>query len=117
MASITSAGVGSGLDLESIIKASIDAENIPKLQAFAAKEESLQKELSSIDTISSAISQLESTIEKLSDIDNFNKRTASITQPSSGEIISVSTTKDSTAGKFATSIRTASATDESSASS
>jgi flagellar hook-associated protein 2 len=100
MASITSAGVGSGLDLESIIKASIDAENIPKLQAFAAKEESLQKELSSIDTISSAISQLESTIEKLSDIDNFNKRTASITQPSSGEIISVSTTKDSTAGKF-----------------
>lgn len=100
MASITSAGVGSGLDLESIIKASLDAENFPKLQAFAAKEESLQKELSSIDTISSAISQLESTVKKLSDIDNFNKRTASITQPSSGEIIGVSTTKNSTAGKF-----------------
>jgi len=100
MASITSAGVGSGLDLESIIKASLDAENIPKLQAFATKEESLQKELSSIDTISSAISQLESTVKKLSDIDNFNKRTASITQPSSGDIIGVTTTKNSTAGNF-----------------
>ncbi|WP_372766417.1 flagellar filament capping protein FliD [Pseudoalteromonas sp.] len=100
MASITSAGVGSGLDLESIIKASVDAENIPKLQAFAAKEKSLQNELSSISTISSAISQLESTVKKLSDINNFNKRTASITQPTSGEIIGVTTTNKSTAGKF-----------------
>ncbi len=100
MASITSAGVGSGLDLESIIKASIDAENVPKMQAFIKKEESIQKELTSIDAISSAISQLESTVEKLSDIENFNKRTATLTQPSSGDLISVSTTSNSTAGKF-----------------
>ena len=71
MASITSAGVGSGLDLERIIKASVDAEDIPKLQSFAVKKQSLQVELSAVGEIKSAISQLEGSIKKLADIDNL----------------------------------------------
>ena len=38
MALITSAGVGSGLDLESIISATLSAEDTPKMNAFAEKE-------------------------------------------------------------------------------
>jgi flagellar hook-associated protein 2 len=100
MATITSAGVGSGLDLESIIRASVDAENVPKMRAFIAKEESIQKELTSLDTISTAMSQFEAVVKKLADADNFSKRTADITQPSSGDLISVKTTSNSTAGNF-----------------
>ncbi|TMN73715.1 flagellar cap protein [Pseudoalteromonas sp. S1727] len=99
---ITSAGVGSGLDLESIISATLAAENTPKLNAFAKKEETLQVELSSLGEIKSAMSKLQDTIEKLADPDSFNKRIANITQPSSddGDLISVTPTKDITPGNF-----------------
>ena len=102
MALITSAGVGSGLDLESIISATLSAENTPKLQALAEKEESLQVELSSLGEVKSAMSKLQDTIEKLADIDNFNKRIANIKQPTSddGDLISVTPTSDISPGDF-----------------
>ncbi|ALU44762.1 flagellar filament capping protein FliD [Pseudoalteromonas rubra] len=97
---ITSAGVGSGLDLESIIKASVDAENIPKMQAFVKKEESLKVELSALGEVKSAISKLNDTVKKLADPENFGKRVANITQPTSGDIISVTPTSDISVGNF-----------------
>jgi len=97
---ITSAGIGSGLDLESIIQASVDAENRPKMQAFARKEESLQVELSAVGEIKSAIAKLEDVAEKLADPDNFSKRVANIRQPSSGDIISVTPSSKISVGDF-----------------
>ena len=99
---ITSAGVGSGLDLESIISATLDAENTPKLAAFQKKEETLKVELSSLGEVKSAMSKLQDTIEKLADIDNFNKRIANIQQPASddGDLISVTPTSKITPGDF-----------------
>ncbi|WP_194442524.1 flagellar filament capping protein FliD [Pseudoalteromonas simplex] len=99
---ITSAGVGSGLDLESIISATLSAENTPKINAFAKKEESLKVELSSLGEVKSAMSKLQDTIEKLADIDKFNKRIANIKQPKSddGDLISVSTTSEISTGNF-----------------
>lgn len=97
---ITSAGIGSGLDLESIISASISAERTPKLQSLVKKQESLKVELSSIGEVKSAVSKLQDTIKKLADIENFGKRTANIKQPTSGDIISVTPTSDISVGNF-----------------
>jgi len=99
---ITSAGIGSGLDLESIIQASVDAEDVPKMNAFVKKEESLKVELSAVGEIKGALSKLQDTIEKLADPDNFNKRIANITQPTSddGDLISVTPTSNITPGDF-----------------
>ncbi|OUS74688.1 flagellar cap protein [Pseudoalteromonas sp. A601] len=99
---ITSAGIGSGLDLESIISASVAAENTPKMNAFATKEESLNVELSSLGEVKSAMSKLQETIEKLADPDNFDKRIANITQPTgdNGDLISVTPTSKITPGNF-----------------
>ena len=99
---ITSAGIGSGLDLESIIQASVDAEDVPKMNAFVKKEESLKVELSAVGEIKGALSKLQDTIEELADPDNFNKRIANITQPTSddGDLISVSPTSNITPGDF-----------------
>lgn len=102
---ITSAGVGSGLDLESIIKASVDAENRPKMAAFVAKEERLQVELSAVGEIKSAISKLNDTIEKLADPDNFGDRVANIRQPEGGDIISVTPTSDISTGDFKVAVK------------
>jgi flagellar hook-associated protein 2 len=97
---ITSAGIGSGLDLESIISASVSAERTPKLQSLLKKEESLKVELSALGEVKSAISKLNDTIKKLADIDNFGKRAATIKQPTSGDIISVTPTSDISVGSF-----------------
>jgi len=88
---ITSAGVGSGLDLENIIQATVNAEDLPKLAKFEKKETELNVQLSSIGAIKSSLSSLDDVIAKLADIDNFNKRVATVIQPASGNIISVKT--------------------------
>ncbi len=100
MATITSAGVGSGLDLESIITATLNAEDLPKMQAFNEKDTKLNIELSAIGAVQSSLSSFQDVIEKLADIENFNKRTATVTQPDSGDVISVSATSDATSGNF-----------------
>lgn len=99
---ITSAGIGSGLDLESIISASLNAENVPKMTAFNKKDQALQVELSAIGEVKSALSTLQDTIEKLADPDNFNKRIANINQPTSddGDLISVTPTDSISPGDF-----------------
>jgi flagellar hook-associated protein 2 len=102
---ITSAGIGSGLDLESIIKASVDAESRPKMISFIEKEERLQVELSAVGEIKSAISKLNDTIEKLADSDNFGKRVANIRQPEGGDIISVTPTSDISTGDFKVAVK------------
>ncbi|MCH2058708.1 MAG: flagellar filament capping protein FliD [Thalassotalea sp.] len=100
MATITSAGVGSGLDLESIINATLQAEDQPKLQAFNEKDANLNIELSAIGAVTSSLSAFQDVVEKLADIENFNQRSAVVTQPTSGDLISVSATSDATAGNF-----------------
>lgn len=102
---ITSAGIGSGLDLESIIKASVDAENKPKMLSFVEKEKRLQVELSAVGEVKSAISKLNDTIEKLADSDNFGERVANINQPEGGDIISVTPTSDISTGDFKVAVK------------
>jgi flagellar hook-associated protein 2 len=102
---ITSAGIGSGLDLESIISASVSAERTPKLQSLVKKQESLKVELSALGEVKSAVSKLQDTIKKLADIENFGKRSANIKQPASGDIISVTPTSDISVGNFKVAVK------------
>jgi flagellar hook-associated protein 2 len=100
MATITSAGVGSGLDLEAIINVSLEAEDAPKQARFEKKESSLNIQLTALGQIKSDLSTFESTIETLKDLSNFNKRTTSVTQPEGGDVISVSSNSNATPGSF-----------------
>lgn len=97
---VTSAGIGSGLDLESIIQATVNAEDTPKLQRFDKAKSKLNVELSSLGAVKSSLSALNDIVKKLADIDSFNKRTSTVTQPASGNLISVSSNKNSTPGNF-----------------
>ncbi|GAA6203411.1 flagellar filament capping protein FliD [Thalassotalea sp. SU-HH00458] len=100
MTGITSAGVGSGLDLEAIIEVTVNAENQPKVEALDKKESSLDIKLTALGQMKSDISALEDAIEALSDIENFNKRSATVSQPANGDVISVSAESTATAGNF-----------------
>lgn len=100
MASITSAGVGSGLDLEAIISATLDAESAPKVARFDKKESTLKVQLTALGQIKSDLSAFESSLDILKDISNFNRRSTTVTQPDGGDIISVSSQSTATEGSF-----------------
>ncbi len=74
MATITNAGVGSGLDLEAIISATLQATNQPKLQKFASRESELSVQLTGIGAIKSVMSKLQDVFEELASPDEFNQR-------------------------------------------
>jgi len=98
---ITSAGVGSGLDLEAIIAATVEAENAPKLARFEKQESSVNLQLTALGQIKSDLSAFEDTVDILKDLANFEKRTATVTQPDdNGDVISVSAESTATSGSF-----------------
>jgi flagellar hook-associated protein 2 len=74
MANITSLGIGSGLQLESIVEAYINAEAIPQELRLQEKEERLGLELSGVGSFKSAMSTFNDTLSKLTKSDAFNKQ-------------------------------------------
>jgi flagellar hook-associated protein 2 len=93
---ITSAGIGSGLDLEGIIEAYINAEAIPQEIRLQKKEDRLKTEISGLGQFKSALSSFESVLKKLSKTDAFNKQTIE----SSTTDISVTTNGFASNGSF-----------------
>ncbi|MEY8214203.1 MAG: flagellar filament capping protein FliD [Colwellia sp.] len=79
MTSITSLGIGSGLQLESIVEAYIDAQAIPQEIRLQEKEERLGLELSGVGSFKSALATFNDTLTKLTKTDAFNKQTVTST--------------------------------------
>lgn len=96
MTTITSAGIGSGLDLEGIIEAYIDAEAIPSEIRLQNKQDRLETELSGVGQLKLALESFENAVNNLSDADDFNKQITSSTSDS----ISLSTNGFASNGSF-----------------
>ncbi|MDV6316973.1 flagellar filament capping protein FliD [Idiomarina sp. HP20-50] len=97
----TSAGVGSGLDLEAIISSTLQATNQPQQAKFQRQESQYETELSALGAVKSALSKFDDVVNKLSDSNLFDKRVANLTQPESGDLIRFSSNDDSGSGSFA----------------
>ena len=76
MASIQSAGVGSGLDLESLITGLVSAEGQATAQQLNRREASYQAKLSGFGIVKSSLSQFQSRLADLKDLSDFQKRSA-----------------------------------------
>lgn len=76
MATLTSSGIGSGLDVNSLVTQLVDAERTPQSNALDKKEASLQQQLSAIGSFKSALAALQDAIKSLSDGSVFGKQTA-----------------------------------------
>ncbi len=75
-------GVGSGLDLESLINNLIAAERTPKLNSLAAKEATIQANISAFGGLKSVLDQFRNGLAGLLDADALQARTASSSVPS-----------------------------------
>lgn len=104
--SITSLGVGSGLDLESLVSSLVSTEKTVKLNNYNSRKSDLNVELSAVSAIKSKISAFQTNVQKLNSVSDFQQRTASITQPDSGDIISMTTDETSAPGSYNISVET-----------
>lgn len=74
MASITSLGVGSGLDLSSIISGLVNAERAPTENRLSLKEQDLSTELSAFGLLRSSLSLFQSSLGGLKSSTAFNSK-------------------------------------------
>lgn len=95
MAGMTAAGVGSGLDLESLMKAYVNAERKPQEDRLTKRKETLNVTLSAVGSVKSALSGFRNVLDKAQDSQRFLPRMATI----DGQVVgqsSSSTTTDPT---------------------
>jgi len=76
MASITSPGIGSGLDINSLVGKLVDAQKTPQLKRLDSQEAGLQAQLSAFGTLKGALSSLQSSLASLNAIETYRGRTA-----------------------------------------
>ncbi|MDX7755001.1 flagellar filament capping protein FliD [Aeromonas caviae] len=100
MTTITSAGAGSGLDLESVISASVAAKQAQLQQPITTKKTNTQITLSGVGQLKSAISTFDTTLAKLSTPGAFNKRAINITQDTDDPILKISSNTDASNGQY-----------------
>lgn len=100
MATITSAGAGSGIDLESVISASVAAKKAQLEQPITKQQTANQLTLSGIGQLKSAISSFSSILDTLSAADAFNKRSVNITQSTDNPVLQVTTNTGASNGQY-----------------
>lgn len=76
---ITSAGVGSGLDLESIISTFVSAERTPRENSLNKREYRLESEISGVGTLKAAVAKFNDILAKLADSSQLVKNKTTIT--------------------------------------
>jgi flagellar hook-associated protein 2 len=92
---VSSLGVGSGLDLNSLVDGLLSAERLPVEQRLDKKEFKLQSELSAFGALSSVVSELQTALNPLKDLTEGRTGVSS-----DSSIISVSVDETSTIGSY-----------------
>ena len=95
-ATITSLGVGSGLDLESILESLEESKTASLLTPITTQETAVEAEISAYGTLTSALDALQTAAEALADSSLYQSLATSI----SGSGVSVSTSSDAVAGSY-----------------
>jgi flagellar hook-associated protein 2 len=102
MASISSPGLGSGLDVSGIITKLMQAESLP-LTALARKEASYQAKLSAFGSMQGALSSLQTAAQTLKSTSTFTGKSASVADST---VLSASAVLTADAGTYDVSITT-----------
>lgn len=97
MASISSLGVGSGLDLGSIVSGLVDAERTPATSRLDFEEQSITTRLSAFGALKSTLSLFQGTLSQVQSASTYNTKTASLSDSS---VFSASVTSVADTGSY-----------------
>lgn len=100
MAGITSAGAASGIDLESVISASVNARKAQVQQPITTKKTNTQITLSGMGQLKSAIASYVTILKDMAKTDAFNKRAVNITQDKDNPVLKVESKAGSSNGQY-----------------
>lgn len=90
-------GVGSGIDIDSIVTALVNAEKAPKTQQLDRLEKVTTSRFSALGTLKGSLSSLQTTIQSLGKASVFETRTAS---SSSSSVLTAKASASADAGKY-----------------
>lgn len=99
--SITSTGIGSGLDVEGLVSQLVQAEDEPVRQRIAQEESFLEAELSAYGTLKGALSGLQRSLADAKNVATFSRKTVSASDSSS---LSASVTPSAANGNYKISV-------------
>lgn len=99
MATISSLGIGSGLDLSGLLDDLEEAEN-EKLTPIVAQQQSYKTKLSAFGTLESSLTALREAVSKLGDPSTFTAVTSTMT----GDSVTATTSGDAVAGRYQVSV-------------
>lgn len=94
---LTANGLGSGLDINGIVSALVNAEKAPKEAQFNVQEGKLNTQISALGALKSAISEFTDKLKPLSDPNTFNGFTSKL---SSADFLKVETDSNAVAGSY-----------------
>jgi len=99
--SIQSLGVGSGLDLESLVQGLLEAERAPKAARLETRDTTINSEISAIGQVKSKISEFEKILEDLQQEGNLSGREPTIVNPSEdNDVLSATPTNAALPGTY-----------------
>ncbi len=95
-------GVGSGIDIDSIVTALVNAERAPKTQQLDRLEKATTSRFSALGTLKGSLSGLQTAIQNLNKPSLFTNRTAS---SSSTSVLTAKADADAVAGKYSVQVQ------------
>lgn len=94
-------GVGSGLDLEGLVKQLVQVERAPKAERLDEREKTADSQISALGRLKSSLTKITDTLDALKDPANMNARTATMSgQPEDNPFISVEPSSDAASGNY-----------------
>lgn len=102
MASISSLGVGSGIDIPSLVQSLVDAERTPALNRFAMQESKLQAKLSSYGIFKGALSSFQSSLTSLRSASFGQSKVVSV---GNGDLFTATASTIASAGSYAVEVK------------
>ncbi len=94
---ITAAGIGSGLDIESLVSQLVAAEGQPAINRLDSQEAKLQANLSAFGSLKSALSNFQTAVQSLQTDSSFQGRKAA---SSNNELFTASASTQATQGQY-----------------
>ncbi|MCW9046474.1 MAG: flagellar filament capping protein FliD [Gammaproteobacteria bacterium] len=102
MATISAAGIGSGLDVNSILEQIVEAERAPTENRLNLNEAKLQAELSAFGTLKGSVSSFQSSLGKLTSASLFNSSEVSV---SNNDVLSASSSSIAQQGNYSVEVK------------
>lgn len=97
-------GVGSGLQLQTMLDQLVEVATTPKVEQLGKKEAQINGSISGLGSIKSALSSFQDSVDKLNSSSLFGNNSATLTQPESGDVISVTADSDAVKGSYDVSV-------------